>query len=221
MIIAFFGPDGAGKTTIARLVVQYLERKGLKVAYVRLRSHHMGMYILLQLLRLLKVMPCTHSPRILDYSMRRIFRQSKVFLYIETLNVLLWLLVNVRLKLLMGRIIVAERYIPDFLVSLQMISSRMDYIYGMTLLGVLVTKFVCHENIIYVYLTAKPEILCKRKKDEELSQLYVRFTLILYRDVIDLLSQCVPRVKFLPIDTSEQPHIQTLKQVLKACYIRT
>jgi len=216
MIIAFFGPDGAGKTTVAKLLAKYYMEKGFKVAYVRLRIHHMAMYVLIKLLQLLRVIPSTRSPRISHYSMRRLFKQSRFFFILESLNVLLWLIINVKVRLMMNHIIVAERYIPDFLISLYMITSKIDYIEKAMLSRILVAKFVCHDNRVFIHLTANPMVLHGRKKDEELSLTFIRFSLISYHVITNLMKKmCRSKMKLFVIDTSRQSPLQTLEDILK------
>ncbi|MGC9106848.1 MAG: AAA family ATPase [Infirmifilum sp.] len=171
MIIAFSGPDGTGKTTLARLLARYLTMKNVKTHYIRFKAHHMGMFLLLLFLRLLGVVPPTSSPRVIDYHMRRLFAKSRLFLLLELVNSIIWLLLNVKFKTrLSGKhVIVAERYIPDFIVSMLLIrpSTKILRLYLKAL-----SPFM--ENTIKVYLIAQPDDIVKRKPDESLTHEYVR-----------------------------------------------
>jgi len=215
MIIAFFGPDGAGKTTHSRLLGQYLKKRGFKVALVRLKSHHMGMYLLLRLLYLLNIIPRTNSPKTHYYSMRRIFGRSRIFPFLEVLNMLPWLLFNIELRLATKHIIIAERYLPDFLVALNLITSHREYLCRTPLLKAFILKYLCRNDTFYIYLKAKPGILCERKKNEELTQNFITANLSLYQKIYEFLSAHKCKTSLLCIDTSSQPIMQPFDQIIK------
>jgi len=170
MMIIFFGPDGTGKTTLARLLEAYLRSKGYRVRRIRLRSHHLAMYVLISMMRRLKLIPSTYSPRILSYSLRRYFKNSKVFMYLEAINVILWILVNVKLKSLFDRnaITIAERYVPDFIADMILVTS--NYSFPRILLKILRNLM---KNSIKVFLYARFEDILNRKRDEALSTEYL------------------------------------------------
>jgi len=178
-IIALFGPDGAGKTTLAKMIAVYLQAKGIKVSYVRFKSHHLAMYLLIRLMQKLRLLPSTTSPRILDYAIKHRFNRSKLFISLEIANAIIWLLLNIRLRSMLGtKIIIAERYIPDFIVSMLLV--KCDINTFNTLLR-LFRKFTA--NGISIFLYAKPEDIIDRKKDENLSINYIKLLLKLYKHV--------------------------------------
>lgn len=140
-VIAFFGPDGAGKSTQARLIINYLRLRGFKVKRAWIRSTHTFAYLLwmifykLNLLEdrsgLLKTMrlgfaisylrespygavsPITMSPPILKGSFSR-----WIWATIEVISILPVIFLQVYIPLLLGRIVIAERFVVDGVVGI-------------------------------------------------------------------------------------------------------
>lgn len=175
-LVILFGPDGAGKTTLAKTLIKELRKAGRNVIYIKMRSHHLIMYLVLRLLQKRKYIPKTHSPRVIDYGLRAIFRRSKAFLFLEFLNLMLWNFLFVKLRLIGNNIIIADRFSPDSVVSLHIISGNLPTIYKKTLLS------LCKGSIA-IYVRAEPRILLSRRADEKLSENYLRYLLILYDSV--------------------------------------
>ena len=203
MIIAFFGPDGAGKTTLAKLLATYFAIKKYKVSYIRFKSHHLAMYFLLRFLQKLNIVPNTSSPRILDYSLRRYFNRDKLFLYLEIINAIIWLITNIKLrKMIKGGVIVAERYIHDFIVSMLLLGSDKSTLYRL----LKIMKLFMNDTI-RVYLCASPVDILGRKRDELLSINYVNILVHLY-----LLA-----IRFLGVDlyinTSRHNRLEAFQQI--------
>jgi len=169
-MIVFFGPDGTGKTTLANLLEAYLRSKGYSVRRLRLRSHHLAMYVLISLLKKLKLILNTGSPRVLSYSLRRYFKSSKVFVYLEAINVILWILANVKLRDIINSdvITIAERYVPDFIADMILVASEHNF--PRSLLKIL--KHLM-KNSVKIFLYARFEDILDRKKDEALSITYL------------------------------------------------
>lgn len=180
MIIAFFGPDGSGKTTLATMLATHLLNRGAKVSYVRFKSHHLIMYLLILLLQKFELIPRTNSPRVLDYMLRRYFHKSIVFFYLELLNAIVWLFVNIRIRRLIKKeIIIAERYVPDFAVSMLLLTCNINVLnYVLRILN----KFI--NNTIKIFLYANPNDILNRKKSEELSYDYIIMLLNLYKYIV-------------------------------------
>ncbi len=184
MIISFTGPDGTGKTTLAKLVARRYLLQNYNVHYIRFKSHHLGMYLILKLLILLKIIPKTNSPRILDYYLFQIFGYKTLFFILELVNSLLWLLLNVKLvPLITGKkIIIAERYIPDFIVSILFIRPKVNtLIYSLKIFSLFM------KNSFNILLLAYPRDIMKRKPDEQLETNYIYLLTRLYSLVISYI----------------------------------
>ena len=177
MIVAFFGPDGVGKTTLAKLLARYLLSRGFNVYYVRFKAHHLGMYLLIKFLQQIGIIRNINSPRILNCALKRYFNKSKMFVYFELLNGIVWLLLNIKLKALLTgkKIIVAERYIPDFITSTLLISPNKNTFNR--LLRIL--KPFAH-GVVFIFLYANVSDILKRKREELLSYSYIKTLLHAY-----------------------------------------
>ena len=175
-LIILFGPDGAGKTTIAIELVKTLKKLNYQAICIRMKSHHLFMYIVLKLLQKMNKIPNTHSPRLIDYSLRAIFRDSNIYVFLEILNILMWYFIFVLPHFKKGKIIVADRFAPDSIVSLYSVSNRVSSMLERILLR------LCKDSIA-VYVYAQPWTLLCRKRDENLSEAYLRYIMSLYNKV--------------------------------------
>jgi GTPase SAR1 family protein len=186
-LIVVFGPDGAGKTTLSKLLIARLRERGYDAVYLKMRVHHLFMYIILRLLQHVGVVPRSHSPRILDFALRRIFGKSAIYPLLETINILIWYIVRVGLLLALNKTIVADRFSPDAIVSLSIISDKLNK----TIIKLLLS--LCKDSYgIYIY--ASPDLMLNRKKDEELSTLYVRYQLLLYKTILGIANMYMKNI---------------------------
>jgi thymidylate kinase len=163
-LIILFGPDGAGKTTIAVELMKKLRELNYQAIYIKMRSHHLLMYVVLKLLQKMNKIPNTHSPRLIDYSLGAFFRGSNMY----------FIFILPRLK--RGKIVVADRFAPDSVVSLRSVSNRVNNVLERILLR------LC-KNSIAVYTYAQHSTLLQRKRDENLSEAYLRYIARLYNKV--------------------------------------
>lgn len=140
-MIAFFGPDGAGKSTQADLVATFLESRGLKVKRAWVRSTHTVAYLLWLVFYKLNlcedrsgflekmktgfavsylnedlygaVSPITMSPP-------RLKGRFSHFLWsvIELLGIVPVVIFQVHVPLFLGWVVVAERFVVDSIASI-------------------------------------------------------------------------------------------------------
>jgi len=205
-LIILFGPDGSGKTTLARALIRELQKSGYNVSYVKMKSHHLMLYVLLKVLQKLNYVPKHHSPRVIDYSLRNIFKGGKIYLLLEFLNIMLWNLLFVKPRLWRGDVVVADRFSTDSIVSLHIISGDIPNVYEKALLN------LCRGSIA-IYVRAEPSILLSRKTDEELSEVYLQYLLALY----DKIARKVAFVakSLLIVDTTKLSRSQVIRIVLE------
>ena len=140
-VIAFFGPDGAGKSTQAELLVNFLSSRGFRVRRAWVRSTHTFAYLLWILFYKLNlcddrsgvlgkmrtgfavsylkessygaVSPITMSPPILRGVVSR-----WIWATIEVVSIVPVVVLQVYLPLLLGRVVVAERFVVDSIASI-------------------------------------------------------------------------------------------------------
>jgi thymidylate kinase len=140
-VIAFFGPDGAGKSTQAELLAGFLKNRGFRVKKAWVRSTHTFAYLLWILFYKLNlcddrsgmlkkmrvgfavsylneggygaVSPITTSPPIL-----RGFVSRWIWATIEVVSIVPVVILQVYLPLLLGRVVVAERFVVDSIASI-------------------------------------------------------------------------------------------------------
>jgi thymidylate kinase len=205
-LIILFGPDGSGKTSIASEVVKEFKRANKRVVYIKMKSHHLFMYLILKFFQKFGITPTTYSPRVLDYSLRQIFKNSKIFLILEFFNVIIWYLIFVSPRLKRRIILVADRFSPDTIVSFHIISGNIPYVIRKILLS------LCRESIV-IYVYAHPHILLSRKVDEKLSETYLKYIIMIYNEI---LKQLAPFVQdLIVINTSYISKDQSIDLVLK------
>ena len=139
--VAFFGPDGAGKSTHVRLIADYLMSSGLKVKKAWIRSVHTFAYLLWILLSKLNlcpdrsgmsvrshtglgvsylnedpygvVSPLTMSPPVLRGHVSHFIWST-----IELASIVPVIILQVYVPLMLGRVVVAERFVVDSIASI-------------------------------------------------------------------------------------------------------
>jgi thymidylate kinase len=195
-LIILFGPDGAGKTTIAIELIKKLKELNYQAIYIKMKSHHLLIYVVLKLLQKMNKIPNTHTPRLIDYSLRAIFRDSNMYIFLEMLNILVWYFIFVLLHLKRGKTIVADRFAPDSVVSLHCVSNRVNNVLERILLR------LCKDSIA-VYVYAQPWTLLQRKRDENLSEVYLKYITRLYNKVAGQVASIARNLVI--IDTTSLP----------------
>ena len=119
-IISLFGSDCVGKTTHARLLILRLVRKGYKVKGVWIKNNHTVAYLVILMLKSISkrsvvVLP---SNAILTNVLAQSRLGKKLWLWIDFIGVVVKLIFSVYMFKLLGHVIVADRYLPDTIVSM-------------------------------------------------------------------------------------------------------
>ena len=119
--IAFFGPDGSGKSTHAELLSNHLQSQRVKVRKVWMRSPHTFAYLLSRFLvkigfyRLI-LNPFGEGKKIPAVHVNRKFR---LFWSItELVSVIPVIILRIYIPLLLGYVVIAERCIVDTIVNI-------------------------------------------------------------------------------------------------------
>lgn len=121
MIISIFGPDGVGKTTHADMLARELFKRGYKVRRVWVKNNHTVAYLIIVLLKHIskRSVIMLSSNSILTNILARSGKMSKtLWLWIDSISVLVKLLFSVYILKLFGFIIVADRYLPDTITAM-------------------------------------------------------------------------------------------------------
>jgi thymidylate kinase len=205
-LIVLFGPDGSGKTTLTRGLIRELKKLNRNIVYIKMKSHHLAAYFVLKLLQKLKCIPETSSPRIIDYNLRRIFGKSKMYLLLEFLSIMLWYFFFVKPRLSRNNIVVADRFSPDSVASLYTISKSLPSICRKILLN------LCRKSIA-IYVRSEPYVLLTRKAEENLSETYLRYLLVLYDDITREVALIAKSL--LIMDTTSLPKSQSIRRIVE------
>jgi thymidylate kinase len=112
MLFALFGPDGSGKTTLARALVGELRRRGLKPVIAWMRGTHTLASIFARLIAKFSAFRGQDNPY---YGVSIPSGMKRLWQLLEFTSMLPVLLVKFILPSILGYTVIAERYIPDFL----------------------------------------------------------------------------------------------------------
>jgi thymidylate kinase len=121
LLISIFGPDGSGKSTQARLLAAYLASRGFKVKVVWIKSFHTLAYVLSRLYqklspRSVELNTYGHVIRIKPLCQGKLRRL--IWAWIEFISITPKIFIEVYLPSLVGKTIIAERYLIDSVVSI-------------------------------------------------------------------------------------------------------
>jgi thymidylate kinase len=229
-LVAFFGPDGAGKSTQTELLVDYLRSNGFKVKKAWVRSTHTFAYLLWRVFYKLDlfydrsgipgglhggfalsylnedpygaVSPITMSPPILKGKVSRF-----MWSLIEIVGIIPVVLLQVYVPLLLGRVVVAERFMADSVASIAYFLD--DESFAGTRRAWFLLRLVPKEAV-FVFVDADFETILSRRGAYAGTQGYTDF----HRHVFDKLAH---RLGALYINTSkdsiEEAHLKILRFV--------
>jgi thymidylate kinase len=162
-MIYFFGPDGTGKTTYSELLSSYLRTRGYRVWKTSIKQHHTFSYLLLKLLQMNGGKRGAYHRYFNGELLSRIKKPWKI---LELMSLLPAIIYRVYLPLLLGYIVICDRYVLDTLATLsyfinepKLLSSKLT-----SLLIMLIPK----ESFL-IYLDADTKVILKRKSDEPLT----------------------------------------------------
>ncbi len=169
-MICFFGPDGAGKTTHAELTSLYLKKKGYRIWRASIKQHHTISYLLLKLLS--SGDPSRQTISYHGFGGRLKQKIKTPWKILELISLFPVLYCRVFLPLLMGYIVICDRYLPDTIVTLSYFLGDPKLISGTSakLLSALIPK-----GTLLFYMNANTEVVLQRKRDEPLTSDLVEY----------------------------------------------
>lgn len=196
-VIFFYGPDGSGKTTLAKLFSKYLSfNTCVKVSW--LRGTHTFASLLARFIARFKVFRGFNNPY---YNIRIPNYMKGLWRLIEFISILPIIIFKIYIPSLLGYTVVCERSIPDFIAWIIMTLDDPRY------LNTLEAKFLValsKRASLILYLTADLESLCSRRSDMNINMLSKQ--LIIY----DKLFKALETYK---IDTSEKSIDGSLNEI--------
>ncbi len=126
VLICFTGIDGSGKTTHAKASIDYLTREGHRSTYVWAAHRPVLSYFFYAATRFLGFWKHAHDDRFKDplelaptKIRQRINPLWLLFLYIDFQAIAL---IKVRIPLILGRIVVSDRYVYDLVMELLLLN---------------------------------------------------------------------------------------------------
>lgn len=119
-IICLFGPDGSGKTTLARLLVYELRRRGFRVRYSWMRGSHTFVSLLSRFLSRFSCFRGGFNPY---YGVNVPKRMIRLWWFLEYAGALPIILLRFVLPSFLGYVIIADRYVLDLVVWIALITN--------------------------------------------------------------------------------------------------
>jgi DNA polymerase III delta prime subunit len=159
-IICLVGPDGSGKSSLARALARELKCRGLRPMIAWMRGTHTLASILARFLSKFVTFKGSDNPYYgisIPSCMRRLWQLME---FISALPVLLF---RFMLPSFLGYTVIAERYVPDFITWVSVTTRDEDYLKRFE------TKFMLALSVrtdVRVYVTASEAELVKRRWGE-------------------------------------------------------
>ncbi|MGB9831122.1 MAG: hypothetical protein ACPLSP_03505 [Fervidicoccus fontis] len=198
MIICLFGPDGSGKTTIARELERSLnDRFRVKVSWVR------GTHTLASLVaRFLSNFSVFRGSGNIYYRISIPRGGRKVWQFLEFISFLPVLFVRFYVPSLLGYLVIAERYVPDFVVWVVVTTDDSSY------LSSIVARFLLALTLrtrIRIYVRADLQKLLERRSD--MDPYFIKKEFVIYERLAKSMGSFV-------LDTTSKSVDESLRVIL-------
>jgi thymidylate kinase len=194
MYIAFCGVDGSGKTRHSEALQKAFRASGIKARTVWRRAGSLPLaHGLLRIMRKVRLTRTPEDHRRLDAEagQRRESRMKmSLWILVNGIDLVLFTFFRITLPLIFGGVVIADRFIVDFLVDLEATRGRSDFkrpFYG------LLRRLVPSPDLVF-YLDAHPDVIQRRGCDENPVDLQESYAL--YQKVL-------PQSDFIVIDNAK------------------
>ncbi len=202
--ICFYGPDGAGKTTIA-IGLEYLLNKRMRVRRVWVRGTHLLLSILARILARFKSFKGRDNPY---YGLRIPRKIVKLWVFLELVNFIPVYMGRYIAPRIMGYTVVGERGVADFIAWIILTTRNPRFLN--TLAGRFLVSLALRDNCIYVY--SEPAILYARRSDEISLHDAIK-QVITYNKLAELLGS-------RSINTGDMSLKETIKKILRLSLLK-
>jgi GTPase SAR1 family protein len=199
-LICFFGPDGSGKTTLAMALTRELKRKNFKSIIAWMRGTHTLASLFARFLSKFATFRGSDNPYYgisIPSCMRRLWQ------LLEFISVLPVLLFRFMLPSFLGYTVIAERYVPDFIVWVSVTTRDEDYLERFEVRFMLALSVRAY---VRVYVTTSLAELVKRRCGE--------VNLKFLAEQIKLYNALAKLIKSYKVDTTGRDVDSSLREVL-------
>jgi dTMP kinase len=177
--ICLIGIDGSGKTTHARFLLEYLENQGYSCDYIRGAYRPFFSYFFFLIMKFLGYWKYTKKDAYtdpLEFAPKPLRKKlASIYRFFIFLDYQLIVSLKIRLPMIMGKIIISDRYIYDMLMELQLsntLSNRFFYLILMSmpqpditfLMSVKEDIAICRRGFTHDFFSRRKNFLIKLSK---------------------------------------------------------
>jgi hypothetical protein len=179
-LIAFFGPDGTGKSTHVDLLVSHFKANKTKVKKIWIRSPHTLAYLLSRILMGIGFSKRISNPYGKQTTIPAVDKNRGlrfIWPWIELTSVIPLVLIRVYIPLHLGYTIVAERYVVDTVVTIAYFVDDLSFLHSR------IARLLLHlapKNTVFIHLDSTYSALMKRRNRLVEPYGYIRFQKIGY-----------------------------------------
>jgi thymidylate kinase len=198
MMILFFGPDGAGKTTLARMVKRHLMKRSkyrIKVSWIR--GTHTLALIIASFFSKFNIMKGIDNP----YFGIKIKKRDRIWQLIEFVSLLPRILIKYYIPHKIGYVVVGERSPIDSLVWI--VATTRDPRFLKTIYGKFLLSFSNSASKL-IFVTARQDILVERRMSEGINTTFIKTQVLLYEKIYKILKESHVRAKVYRLDTIDK-----------------
>ncbi|RLG17570.1 hypothetical protein DRN63_02840 [Nanoarchaeota archaeon] len=202
LFISIFGPDGSGKSTQVRILARHILSNGYRVRIVWIKSYHTLAYVLSKLIE--KLSPNSivrnaygHIIRINTLCNTKFSRA--LWSLIEFVSLIPLIILRVYIPLLMGEIVIAERYVIDSIASIAYAVN--DPLFDSRSLAEVILSFIPKKRLL-IYLDCDYKTVKTRRLDLTDPEDFFKFQ----HEIYDRLSKRLGAIK---INTAEKSISET------------